>query len=239
MKILLSGATGKMGAEIITAISNDDEIIYKIDSSTEYPTLPQNLDIAIDFSSPSGTERLLKFAQIHKIPLIIGTTGLNENIINNIKETAKVTKIVYANNFSIGVNVLYDLIARATELLPVEFQTDIIETHHKYKKDAPSGTAKELINIISNKKHIENIHYGRHGFVESERSNYDLGVHSIRCGNISGEHKIIFAGEDEILTLEHRASSRKIFAKGALLAAKWLLQHHSQTGLFSMSDVCS
>lgn len=237
MRILLNGATGRMGQSIANSLSVEDTIVYAINSTSSWEDVNGEVDVAIDFSSSDGAARVLPFAEQYKIPLVIGTTNLTESVLNNMKNAANSIKIVHANNFSIGVNVMYSSISCVAKTLPSEFQTEIIDTHHKYKKDAPSGTAKEMANIICDTRNIEHVIDDNKYSINTCRENNILGVHSLRCGTIAGEHKVIFAGDDEIITIEHRALSRKIFANGALLAARWLLKQSVKSGLFSMSDV--
>ena len=236
MKILLYGFSGKMGQAIISALSSDDQVIMGVDRHTPVnESLLAKIDLAMDFSSPEGTLDLIEIAQNYYIPVVIGTTGLNEEQKQKIFSAAQKIKIFYASNFSVGINVLNKLIQLATYLLPKKFQIEIIERHHRHKKDAPSGTAVTFLETIQQVRSNTFPVYGRRG--RTERTDNEIGIHSLRCGEIFGEHEVIFEGEQEEITLKHRAFDRKIFAKGALFAAKWLLECKQPYGLFSMNDL--
>lgn len=232
MNILLNGYSGKMGQAIAQILPEDDHIVAKINRDFS-ENLSQDIDVAIDFSAPKGTMKLLPAVIDRHIPTIIGTTGLNEQQQKEIAFAAEKIKILYSSNFSIGVNVLHQLVKLAARLLPKEFQIEIVEKHHCHKKDAPSGTAKQLFQTIQEIRLASYPLYGRHGHSE-ERSNDEIGIHSLRCGEIFGEHEILFEGMQEEISLQHRAFDRKIFARGALIAAHWLIKNPAESGLFTM-----
>lgn len=248
MKLLLNGARGKMGSALLQELraretvkgeenfENDEVIVEGTRTGWTNKSRMNEVEVGIDFSNPEGTEGLLKVAQVYRFPLVIGTTGLSEDQQRLLVEAAKKIKIIYANNFSIGINILYALVEQATHLLNKDFQVEITEKHHKHKKDAPSGTAIALAKIIQKNRKIMNLAYGRHGHSDG-RKNEEIGIHSLRCGTVFGEHQVIFSGDEEELRLDHQAFSRSIFAKGALLAAHWVVEQPQKTGLFSMCDV--
>jgi 4-hydroxy-tetrahydrodipicolinate reductase len=177
----------------------------------------KNCDVAIDFSQADSIDEVCRAALQHAKSLVIGTTGHSQQQRKTIEETAHSVAIVLASNFSVGVNVLFWLTQKAAELLGSDFTPEIVETHHKMKKDAPSGTAKTLA-----------------GFLKAAR-NSEIPIQSIREGDVVGEHTVIFSGPGERLELTHRAANRGIFARGALRAAKWIVDKPPR--LYSMQDV--
>jgi 4-hydroxy-tetrahydrodipicolinate reductase len=177
----------------------------------------KNCDVAIDFSQADSIDEICRTASQHGKPLVIGTTGHSQQQRKTIEKTAHSVPIVLASNFSVGVNVLFWLTQKAAELLGAAFNPEIVETHHKMKKDAPSGTAKTLAEILKAMR------------------NSEIPIQSIREGDVVGEHTIIFSGPVERLELTHRAADRGIFARGALRAAKWIVD--KPAGLYSMQNV--
>ena len=171
-----------------------------------------------------------------KKPLVIGTTtGHSEEQRAEIEECAKSVAVVLSSNFSVGVNALFWLTRRAARLLGPDFDLEITEMHHRMKKDAPSGTAKTLAEILKSERDVSEMQHGRKGMI-GERRKGELGIHSIRGGDVVGDHTVIFAGDGERLELTHRATSRGTFAKGALRAAHWVAKNRPP-GLYSMDDV--
>jgi 4-hydroxy-tetrahydrodipicolinate reductase len=177
----------------------------------------KNCDVAIDFSQADSIDEICRAASQHRKSLVIGTTGHSQQQRKTIEETAHSVPIVLASNFSVGVNVLFWLTQKAAEFVGSDFNPEIVETHHTMKKDAPSGTAKTLAEILK-------------GVRSSE-----IPIQSIREGEVVGEHTVIFKGPGESLELTHRAADRGIFARGALRAAKWIVD--KRPGLYSMQDV--
>jgi len=194
------------------AISSEIDVGESIDAGIK------SCDVAIDFSAADAAPDICSLAVGAKRPLVIGTTGHSADQRKAIESAAAVIPIVFASNFSIGVNVLFWLTGKATSLLGENFSPEIVETHHVMKKDAPSGTAKTLGEII-----------------KSERGGTDIPIQSIREGEVVGEHTVTFSGPGERLELTHRAASRETFASGALAAAKWVIG--KSPGLYSMQDV--
>jgi 4-hydroxy-tetrahydrodipicolinate reductase len=177
----------------------------------------KNCDVAIDFSQADSINEICRAASQHGKSLVIGTTGHSQQQRKTIEQTAHSVPIVLASNFSVGVNVLFWLTQKAAELLGSDFNPEIVETHHKMKKDAPSGTAKTLAEILKATR------------------NSEIPIQSIREGDVVGEHSVVFSGAGERLELTHRAANRGIFARGALRAAKWIVD--KPPGLYSMQDV--
>ncbi len=245
-RILLSGACGKMGRMITElAESNPDvEIICGVDMAQGYQKFPiyssfdninEKPDVIIDFSSVTVLEPLLRYAKANAIPAVLATTGYSEAQIAEIKEAAKVIPVFFTANMSLGVNLLCALSKRAAEILGNGFDVEIIEKHHNLKIDAPSGTALMLanaINDVSNDKyHYE---YDRHS-KRQKRAENEIGIHAVRGGTIVGEHDVIFAGNDEVITLSHSAASKGVFANGSLKAAVFLKGRSA--GLYDMNSI--
>ncbi|HTG52238.1 MAG TPA: dihydrodipicolinate reductase C-terminal domain-containing protein [Candidatus Tectomicrobia bacterium] len=219
VRVMLIGAAGRMGETVRELAQNDPEIqiaaLCDLGDSIE-PAM-RNCDVAIDFSQADSVDEICRAALQHGKSLVIGTTGHSQQQRKTIEETAHSVPIVLASNFSVGVNVLFWLTQKATELLGSAFNPEIVETHHKMKKDAPSGTAKTLAELLKVVR------------------NSEIPIQSIREGNVVGEHTVIFAGPEERLELTHRAANRGIFALGALRAAKWIV--NKRAGLYSMQNV--
>jgi 4-hydroxy-tetrahydrodipicolinate reductase len=216
---MLIGAAGRMGKTVREVAQNDPEIqiagLCDLGDSIE-PAM-NNCDVAIDFSQANSIDEIGRAASQHGRSIVIGTTGHSQQQRKIIEETARLVPIVLASNFSVGVNVLFWLTQKAAKLLGSDFNPEIVETHHKMKKDAPSGTAKTLAELLKAVRKSE------------------IPIQSIREGNVVGEHSVIFTGPAERLELIHHAASRDIFASGALRAAKWII--NKPPGLYSMQDV--
>ena len=245
-KIILSGCFGRMGKTLqeMIALNDDSEVVAGVDIALQSAPFPvyQNIsgvkekaDVIIDFSNPSTLDALLAFAKSTKTPLVLATTGYSEEQINDIKEAAKTVPIFFSFNMSLGVNLILGLAKKATEILGDGFDIEIIEKHHNQKVDAPSGTAIMIANAIDEVKGNSIYEYDRHSKRQKRASN-EIGIHSVRGGTIVGEHEVIFAGEDEIVSIKHLATSRKIFATGALKAAIYLSKVKT-AGLYNMNDL--
>jgi 4-hydroxy-tetrahydrodipicolinate reductase len=217
--VLLIGAAGRMGKTVREIAQSDPgiQIAALCDLGDSIEPAMKNCDVAIDFSQASSIDEICRAASLHGKSIVIGTTGHSQQQRKTIEETTQSVPIVLASNFSVGVNVLFWLTQKAAELLDSDFNPEIIEAHHKMKKDAPSGTAKTLAEIL---KAVQNS---------------EIPIESIREGDVVGEHTVIFKGPSEHLELTHRAANRGIFALGALRAAKWIV--HKPPGLYSMQDV--
>ena len=221
VRVLLIGAAGRMGKTISDLADGDPkiEIIARCDLGDSIEPAMQNCDVAIDFSQADAITEICRVCLKHHKPLVIGTTGQSKEQRRIIEETAQSLPIVFASNFSIGVNVLFWLTRKAADQLGDDFDAEIIETHHKMKKDAPSGTAKTLAEVLKAAREMQS----------------EVPIRSIREGDVVGEHTVIFSGPSERLELTHRAVSREIFARGALRAAKWVIDQPPR--LYSMQDV--
>jgi 4-hydroxy-tetrahydrodipicolinate reductase len=219
VRVMLIGAAGRMGKTVRELAQNDPEIQIAAlcDLGDSIEVAMKNCDVAIDFSQADSIDEICRSALQHGKSLVIGTTGHSQQQRKTIEETAHSVPIVVASNFSVGVNVLFWLTQKAAELLGSNSNPEIVETHHKMKKDAPSGTAKTLAEILKAVR------------------NSEIRIQSIREGEVVGEHSVIFRGPGERLELTHRAANRGIFAVGALRAAKWIV--HKPPGLYSMQDV--
>ena len=221
IRVLLIGAAGRMGKTIVDLASRESniEIVAQCDLGDAIKPAMQNCDVAIDFSHADAIEEICRAALQDRQSLVIGTTGHSPAQRQAIEKAGQSVPIVFASNFSIGVNTLFALTHNAAEILSDEFDIEIIETHHRMKKDAPSGTAKTLAEILKKVRKIDN----------------EIPTRSIREGDVVGEHTVVFAGPGERMELTHRASSREIFARGALRAAEWIVD--KPPGLYSMQDV--
>jgi 4-hydroxy-tetrahydrodipicolinate reductase len=219
VRVLLIGAAGRMGKTVLNLAQNDPkiEITAQCDLGDSIEPAMKNCDVAIDFSQADSIEEICRAALQRGKSLVIGTTGHSQQQRKTIEETAHSVPIVLASNFSVGVNVLLWLTQKAAELLGSDFNPEIVETHHKMKKDAPSGTAKTLAEILKAVR------------------NSEIPIQSIREGDVVGEHTVIFNGPGESVELRHHAANRGIFAAGALRAAKWIINKPS--GLYTMQDV--
>jgi 4-hydroxy-tetrahydrodipicolinate reductase len=221
LRLLLIGAAGRMG-KTITDLAKDDpkiDIIARCDLGDPIEPAMSNCDMAIDFSHADAITEICAAALQRRKPLVIGTTGHSTEQRGTIEESARSLPIVFASNFSIGVNVLFWLTRKAAEQLGGDFNVAIVETHHKMKKDAPSGTAKTLAQVLK----------------ATRKTKREIPIRSIREGDVVGEHTVIFTGPGERLELTHRAASREIFARGALRAAEWIISQ--PPGIYSMQDV--
>ncbi len=219
VRVLLIGAAGRMGKTVLDLAQTDREIeiAAQCDLGDAIEPAMKNCDMAIDFSQADSTAEICRAAVKHGKPLVIGTTGQSQQQRKTIEQTAQSVPIVLASNFSVGVNVLFWLTQKAAELLGSDFNAEIVETHHTMKKDAPSGTAKTLAEVLKALRGSE------------------IPIQSIREGDVVGEHTVIFSGPGESLELTHRAANRGIFAGGALRAAKWII--NKPPGLYSMQNV--
>ena len=233
LRVAVVGAAGRMGQTII-AIANSEsvEIVSKLDQGDQIVTAGAN--VLIDFSQADAAESVCEAGLKTSTPLVIGTTGHTAEQREAIESAAKKVPIVFASNFSVGVNALFWLTEQAARVLGDGFDLEIVEMHHRLKKDAPSGTAKTLAEIVQRERKITQVRHGREGML-GERDPSEIGIHAIRGGDVVGEHTVIFAGSGERLELTHRAASRETFARGALRAAHWV--KGKSPGLYDMRDV--
>lgn len=246
-RIIITGANGKMGNVLKSIISNreDCEIVAGVDLNTEskdsFPIyasineVKEEADAIIDFSNPVLLDDLLAYSEKTSTPLVIATTGYSDEQKAKINEASKNCPIFFTYNMSMGVNLLVTLAKKAVQVLGDEFDIEIIEKHHNQKIDAPSGTALMLADAINEEiEHSMKYEYDRHSKRE-KRSKNEIGLHAVRGGTIVGEHDIMFAGRDEIITLSHSARSKEIFAVGAVNAAVFM--NGKSAGMYDMSEL--
>lgn len=252
IKIVISGAAGRMGARILELAAADSAVdVTGIFESNEFAsrefvfrnkrmkigldaekTLAAS-DVLIEFTNPSATLEHLSAAVQSKKPVVIGTTGFTAEENEIIKKASKKIPVVLAPNMSVGINLLFKLLKEVSATLK-DYDVEIVELHHNQKKDAPSGTAMKLSDIIADVMGSKRKIYGREGMV-GPRKKDEMGVHAVRAGDIVGEHTVYFAGPGERIELTHRAHSRDCFASGAIMAAKWVV--NKEPGLYTMQDV--
>jgi 4-hydroxy-tetrahydrodipicolinate reductase len=238
VRVLLLGAKGRMGQAIAAAAAKADvEITAGLDLGDEIGKNIDGCDAVIDFSHPNASGELSRACREAKKPAVIGTTGHSKEERASIEELAQSVPVVLSPNFSVGVNALFWLTRKAAQMLGDDFDLEITEMHHRLKKDSPSGTAKKLAEILCEERglnYAKNVRHGREGLVGERRAD-EIGVHSIRGGDVVGDHTVNFAGAGERLELSHKAASRETFALGALRAARWVVG--KPAGLYSMEDV--
>ncbi|KPJ56425.1 MAG: 4-hydroxy-tetrahydrodipicolinate reductase [Planctomycetes bacterium DG_58] len=258
--VAVNGACGRMGGMLVRLIAQDKDL--RLGAALERAgearlgedvgtlvglarpvgvqlsdRLDTEVDVMIDFSLPAGTMGRLETCVERKIPMVIGTTGLDALETGKVEAAAKIIPIVFAPNMSVGVNLLLRLVGEVAQALGEEYDVEIVEMHHRFKKDAPSGTALKLAEAIAKatgRDLQEDAVYGRQGPV-GMRPSSEIGIHAVRGGDVVGEHTITFAAVGERVELVHKAASRDTFARGALRAAKFLLDQ--SPGLYSMLDV--
>ncbi len=232
MKILLFGY-GTMGKIIHDAIGPSDSLVGIVGNGYENRFTNVKADIVIDFSHHTKIKDIMEYVLKTKTPIVIGTTGYTGDEIKLIEQMSKEVPVLLSSNYSLGVIMMNKIIKDISPILRKTFDVEVIEKHHNKKEDAPSGTAKMLIKSIQGKDVITCIN-GRVGHQKRKPLN-EIGVHSLRGGTIVGEHEVIYAGADELISIKHEAFSKKIFAKGALIGAKWL--ESQKPGLYDMEDV--
>lgn len=243
--IILCGCGGRMGRAIAEAADGSARIVAGVDLNASALSLPfpvyENIsdfdgkgDVIVDFSHHLALPSLLSYAKATKTPLVVATTGHTEDELALMRESSEEIAIFYSGNFSIGINLLVNLAKQAARTLGVDFDVEIIEKHHNKKLDAPSGTALMIANAVSDEREESEYVYDRHS-VRKAREQSEIGIHSVRGGTIVGEHEIIFAGTNEVVSISHSAASREIFATGALRAAVYLA--NKSAGLYSMTDL--
>ncbi len=237
-KLLVTGCKGRMGQAVIAAAQAQGVAVGGgIDLGDSLPDALAKSDCTIDFSSHHFTHELLAESLKQKKSLVIGTTGHTDDELAAIKEASRTLPIVFASNFSVGVNTLFWLTRKAAELLGPDFDLEVLEMHHRLKKDSPSGTARTLVEILADVRGLEydkDCRHGRFGDVGA-RTPKEIGVHAIRGGDVVGDHTVVFANVGERVELTHKASSRDTFAGGAVRAARWL--NGKRAGLYDMQDV--
>jgi 4-hydroxy-tetrahydrodipicolinate reductase len=238
-KIIIAGAKGRMGQALSRCAATIPAITVsgKIDLGDDLGAVVGEGDVVIDFTSHQNTLAFARLCAARQKAIVIGTTGHSEAERKELKSMASQIPMVWSANFSTGVNALFWLTRKAAEILGPGFDLEIVEMHHRLKKDAPSGTAATLAQILAEARRQsldKAARHGRHGLV-GERTAAEIGIHSIRGGDVVGDHTVIFAAEGERLELTHKASSRDTFALGALRAAQWVVSQ--KPGLYDMQDV--
>ncbi len=237
LQILLNGARGRMGQTIATVAAEMDARIFAATDVGDNPsTHIADCDVVVDFSSPQGTRSLIESAVAHRKPIVIGTTGHESAQKLELLHLAAKVPCVWAGNFSVGVNLLFALTRRTAAVLGADYDTEVVEMHHRFKKDAPSGTAARLLEIILEERKLDNsaLRHGRSGLA-GERKPTEVGIHSLRGGDVVGDHTVVFAALGERIELTHKAGDRAIFARGAVRAAHWVVKQ--QPGVYDMQDV--
>lgn len=246
-KIAVCGANGKMGKTIYNCVKEREDcvIVGGIDIFTEayagFPIvdkpekLPEKPDVIIDYSNPASLDAILDYCLSTGTPAVLATTGYSDEQIAKIKEASAQVAIFFTFNMSLGINLLVQLAKKAASILGDRFDIEIVEKHHNQKIDAPSGTAIMLANAINETlDNSKNYVYDRHSR-RQKRDKNEIGMHAIRGGTIVGEHDVIFAGNDEVITLSHSAASKTVFAEGSIKAAIYL--NGKSAGLYDMSEL--
>jgi len=262
MRVAVLGCTGRMGSAVARAVTEardaevsgaltvaDDPMIdvdlgvvaglpkMGVTVTSDLATALEGADVAIDFTLPAATQSNLAACVKHGVALVMGTTGLNEAQQEMLAEAAQDISIVYGRNMSVGVNVTTELVKQATRYLGSGWDVEIVEGHHRYKVDAPSGTALQLGEAIANERgaNFDDVAVYDRASKQEARAAGEIGFSSIRAGSIVGEHSIIFASDTEIVELRHQATDRSVFAQGAVRAATWL--QGRPAGLYGLTDV--
>jgi 4-hydroxy-tetrahydrodipicolinate reductase len=237
--IIITGAKGRMGKALLACAANlpDLRVTGQIDQDDDLRSVIGQGNVVIDFSLHSVTPAIAELCAQEQKALVIGTTGHSDAEQARIKSHTARIPIVWSSNYSTGVNTLFWLTRKAAEILGADFDLEVVEMHHRLKKDAPSGTAKSLAEILAavRRQQLEKVaRHGRVGIV-GERTSEEIGIHSLRGGDVVGDHTVVFANAGERLELTHKASSRDTFANGALRAAQWAVKQ--KPGLYDMQDV--
>lgn len=239
LNILIVGSKGRMGQALVACASRSTQLAVSglVDVGDDITSAIPSCDVVIDFSFHNVTPLLAECCADYSKALVIGTTGHSEPEAAAIRKASSRIPMVWASNYSTGVNTLFWLTRKAAEILGPSYDLEVVEMHHRLKKDAPSGTATTLAEILGDvrQSHLaEVIKHGRQGIV-GERTASEIGMHALRGGDVVGDHTVIFATNGERVELTHKASSRETFANGALRAALWV--HRRSNGVYSMQDV--
>lgn len=247
IKVILTGSNGTMGKKVIEVLKENNafEIVAGVDRTfnetfqfKQFKTIQAvdvEADVLIDFSHYTLVSDILDYLKDTKTPGVICTTGLEDETIEKLEAYAKDVPLFKSGNMSLGINLLIDLVKKASAVLQDKYDVEIIEKHHNKKVDSPSGTAKMIADGINEEfNNAKNYTYGRKG-TDTKRTKDEIGIHAIRGGTIVGEHSVIFAGNDEILEIKHSALSKNVFVEGALKAAKFLIDKEPK--LYTMNDL--
>ena len=246
MKVIINGYSGTMGQVLTKCILADEELELvagvspvhhdpndQFSTYSSFAEVKEEADVVIDFSNPLALDGILEYCLNTKTPVVLATTGYNDEEMAKIHEAAKQIPVFLSFNMSLGVNILLKLVKEAAKNLD-GFDIEIIEKHHNKKVDAPSGTDVMIANAVKEVREQSEFIYGRHGRTGKRQQN-EVGIHAIRGGTIVGEHSAIFAGNDEILEINHSARSKNVFAEGSIAAAKYLV--NQDPGFYNMDDM--
>ncbi len=246
MRVVVIGATGRTGSEVVAeaarrdhdvvgvARSEDDVEDVRVYPAGELPSLLADADVAIDFSVPGATRESVADVVDAGVPYVVGTTGFDDDGVARLRAAGESVPVLKASNFARGVQALLNVVEAGVEALP-DYDVELTETHHSGKRDAPSGTANAILDAVDDARAGRALTrtHGREG--EHRREEHEVGVHVRRAGTVRGEHELLLAGNDEVLTLTHRAESRRVFAAGAVDAAEWLVDR--EPGWYDFADV--
>lgn len=245
MRLVVIGATGRTGSEIVAEASGRGHDVVGVATASDtvddvrvypdekLPDLIDDADAVIDFTVPEATREHVEAVAAAGVPYVVGTTGFEEAGLDVLREASDSTAVLKASNFARGVQALLQVVEAGVEALP-EYDVELTETHHNGKRDAPSGTANTVLDAVDEARETElDRTHGREG--DHPREDSEVGVHVRRAGNVRGEHELLLAGNDEVLTLSHRAESRRVFAAGAVDAAEWLAG--KEPGWYEFGDV--
>lgn len=248
IQMIMHGCNGRMGRVVTEMVSKEEqlEIVAGVDSytgvSNEYPVF-ENIaqcdvpaDVIVDFSNAQAVDGLLDYCVEKQVPVVLCSTGLSEEQLQRVNETAEKVAVLKSANMSVGINLLLKLLANAAQILgPAGYDIELVERHHNQKVDAPSGTALALADSINDSLQGAYEYVYDRSQVRQKRDAKEIGISAVRGGTIVGEHEVIFAGTDEVIEFKHTAYSRSVFAKGAVEAAKFLAG--KEAGFYDMSDV--
>lgn len=245
-RILLSGCAGRMGREIAALAADNGNVtvvagVDRVTAPAEFPVFADlgacrvEADVLVDFSNPSALPGILAYCTKNKLPVLLAATGYSPEEEQAVREASRQIAVFRSANMSLGVNVLRALVQKACAALGADYDVEILEMHHNQKLDAPSGTAKMLAEAAAEAlPYTPEFVYDRHER-RARRDRREIGIHSLRGGTVVGEHQVLFAGQDEVITLSHSAGSRRVFAAGALRAAAFLAD--KGPGLYTMEDL--
>lgn len=237
LSILINGAKGRMGQAIAAAVREAQLTVgAAVDAGDKPAEVIGGCDVIVDFSFHTVTRSVIELAVAHRKPIVIGTTGHAATEKAELLKLAAQVPCVWAGNFSVGVNLLFALTRRAAAVLGADYDVEVVEMHHRFKKDAPSGTAARLLEIILEERQLaaDALRHGREG-ITGERKPTEIGVHALRGGDVVGDHTVMFAALGERFELTHKAGDRAIFARGAVRAAQWIVDR--PPGVYDMQDV--
>ena len=239
IRLIITGAKGRMGQALVACAARNPalQVSAQLDLGGDLAAVIGQGDVVIDFTSHDATAGFAAICAQHKRPMVIGTTGHSAAEKSQIANFKSQIPIVLASNYSTGVNTLFWLTRRAAEILGTDFDLEVVEMHHRLKKDAPSGTATTLAEILAavrKQQFSDVVRHGRKGIV-GERTSAEIGMHALRGGDVVGDHTVIFAANGERVEMSHKASSRETFANGALRAAQWVVNQPPR--LYDMRDV--